>query len=101
MRNTLNFTLQIYFHLDDSPRWKQYQSVNQEMMEQICDLETVKPQKIPIKVCVIFYNIEICYRGCVEKKKQACNFIKIEALAQVFSCEFCKISKNTFLAEHF
>ena len=26
----------------------------------------------------------------------ACNFIKKEALAQVFSCEFCKISKNTF-----
>ena len=27
---------------------------------------------------------------------QACNFIKKEALAQVFSCEFCKISKNNF-----
>ena len=27
---------------------------------------------------------------------QVCNFIKKEALAQVFSCEFCKISKNTF-----
>ena len=24
------------------------------------------------------------------------NFIKIETLAQVFSCEFCEISKNTF-----
>ena len=27
---------------------------------------------------------------------EACNFIKIEALTQVFSCEFCEISKNTF-----
>ena len=27
---------------------------------------------------------------------RACNFIKKEALAQVFSCELCKISKNTF-----
>ena len=27
-----------------------------------------------------------------------CNFIEIEALAQVFSCEFCEhLSKNTFL----
>ena len=26
----------------------------------------------------------------------ACNFIKKETLAQVFSCEFCQISKNTF-----
>ena len=25
-----------------------------------------------------------------------CNFIKKKALAQVFFCEFCKISKNTF-----
>ena len=30
----------------------------------------------------------------------ACNFIKIETLAQVFSGEFCKISKNTFFTEH-
>ena len=27
---------------------------------------------------------------------QACNFIKKEALAQVFSYEFCEIFKNTF-----
>ena len=33
-------------------------------------------------------------------KLQASNFIKREALAQVFSCEFCKISKNTFSAEY-
>ena len=25
-----------------------------------------------------------------------CNFLKKETLAQVFFCEFCKISKNTF-----
>ena len=29
-----------------------------------------------------------------------CNFIKKETLAQVFSCEFCEISKNTFFTEH-
>ena len=29
-----------------------------------------------------------------------CNVIKKETLAQVFSCEFCEISKNTFLTEH-
>ena len=27
---------------------------------------------------------------------QTCNFIKKETLVQVFSCEFCEISKNTF-----
>ena len=30
---------------------------------------------------------------------EACNFIKNEALAQMISCEFYEISKNTFFAE--
>ena len=30
----------------------------------------------------------------------ACNFIKKETLAQVFSCDICEISKNTFFTEH-
>ena len=29
-----------------------------------------------------------------------CNFIKKGTLAQVFSCEFCKISKNAFFTEY-
>ena len=37
-------------------------------MGQTCDLDTAEQQEIPIKVCVIFYNIEIYYRGCVENK---------------------------------
>ena len=28
------------------------------------------------------------------------NFIKKEALAQAFSCEFCEIFKNTFFTDH-
>ena len=28
------------------------------------------------------------------------NFIKKETLAQVFACEYYKVSKNTFFAEH-
>ena len=31
---------------------------------------------------------------------EASNFIKIETLAQVFSCESCEISKSTFFTEH-
>ena len=30
----------------------------------------------------------------------SCNFIKKETLAHGFSCEFCKIFKNTFFTEH-
>ena len=62
-----SLTSHICFDLDDSELRKQYQSVSQEMMEQVYDLETVQQQEIPIKVCVVFYNIEICYRDCGEK----------------------------------
>ena len=34
------------------------------------------------------------------QRPEARNFIKKEKLAQVFSCEFCEISKNTFFVEH-
>ena len=47
---------------------------------------------------VIFIFPEAATRGVLLEK--ACNFIKKETLAQVFSCEFCEISKNTFFTEH-
>ena len=34
--------------------------------------------------------------SCSVEKTETCNFIKNETLAQVFSCEFCEISKNSF-----
>ena len=36
----------------------------------------------------------------VKLQAQACNIIKKETLAQVFSFGFCEISKNTFFIEH-
>ena len=43
-----------------------------------------------------------CARFFFQKTLQveASNFIKKETLVQVFSREFCKISKNTFFTEH-
>ena len=49
----------------------------------------------------------MCFVGCRERERERdrqreteqaepFNFIKKEALAQVFSCEFCEISKYTF-----
>ena len=55
-------TSHIYFHLDNSELWKQYHSASQEMMEQICDLETVESQEIPVEVCVTFYKK--CFFSC-------------------------------------
>ena len=36
----------------------------------------------------------------IKLQAPACNFIKNETLAQVFSYAFCEISKNTFFTEH-
>ena len=49
---------------------------------------------------LIFRQILISFRiTIIELQVQACNFIKKETLAKVFSLEFCEISKNTFFTE--
>ena len=45
-------------------------------------------------ICKFWYSA--FFRNIYIIRPQACNFIKKEILAQVFSCEFCEISKNTF-----
>ena len=52
-------------------------------------------------------SVESCSLKCYKIHRKthapeppAYNFIKKETLAQVFSCEFCEISKNTFPTEH-
>ena len=37
----------------------------------------------------------------IKLQASACNFIKNQSLAEVFSCELCEISKNTVFTEHF
>ena len=44
----------------------------------------------------VFLNFHKIHRKTPVSAPQACNFIKKETLAQLFSCEFCVISKNTF-----
>ena len=46
-------------------------------------------------ICTQTYTEAVVRRCSV---KVSCNFIK-KRLAQVFSCEFCEISKNTFFTE--
>ena len=44
-----------------------------------------------------FTRKHLCQRLCFNKLQvKVCNFIKKETVAQVFSREFCEISKNTF-----
>ena len=50
-------------------------------------------------VLVLFTGKHLFQRPVFNKvvglRPKACNFIKKESLAQVFSCEFCEISKST------
>ena len=38
----------------------------------------------------------LLFNKVADLKPEACNFIKKETVAQVFSCEFCEIYKNIF-----
>ena len=48
------------------------------------------------------YNEKACARGSflIKFQAEACSLTKKETLAQLFSGEFCKFSKNIFLTEH-
>ena len=62
----------------------------------------IKP--IYLNKCYLFQN-KIYYLGkiyfCFAIIKLLKHTIKKEAQAQMFSCEFCEISKNSFFTEHF
>ena len=45
-------------------------------------------------------KLQINFFYLQKQSSQACNFIEKETLAQVFSCEFCEISKNTFFLQN-
>ena len=55
-----------------------------------------------------YYNIYIIFSEAATRsvlktpvpESQACNFIKKETMAQVFSCEFCEIFESTIFKEH-
>ena len=49
------------------------------------------------KNIVTFTEKDLCQRPFF---KNSLNLIKKESLAQVFSCQFCEICKNTFFVEH-
>ena len=65
-----------------------------------------QPPECPIKKGVLknfakFSVKRLCQSlFCNKFAEQACNIIKKQTLAQVFSCEFCEIFKNTFFTEH-
>ena len=53
-------------------------------------------------ILLIAFKNELCTTKVngIQCQAQACNFVEKEALAQVFSCDFCEVFKNTFFTEH-
>ena len=59
-------------------------------------LKSLTSNKSTIEQKSKYLSIHQGTRKRSEAVAPACNFIKKETLPQVFSCEFCEISKNTF-----
>ena len=62
-------------------------------------------RKAQVLPCEFWLNKIVMFRSSHQRcsitlPPEACNFIKKETMAQVLSCEFCEISKNTFFTEH-
>ena len=45
-------------------------------------------------------SLEVLSKKKGVHRNEACNFVKKEILAQIFSCEFYEISKNNFFTQH-
>ena len=60
----------------------------------------VLSKRCSLKFCKIHRKTPVPESLFIQVAGGACNIIKNDALAQVFSCEFCKISKNAFFTEH-
>ena len=68
-----------------------------------CICTTLAPLAVTYLFYLTFSTYWSSHQRCSIKKKvfleilqKTCNFIRKETMAQVFSCKFCKISKNMF-----
>ena len=70
--------------------WTQFLIVNQKTEN------VIKYMKINNIEESVPFKKKISSEAVARRSAEACKFIKKETLVQVFSCEFCEISNNTF-----
>ena len=75
--------------------WRNLKSYEKNMWENFISVPLIKRKKAHHGCWIISCIARNSRPKVFCKKWCACNFIKKEALTQVFSCEFCKISTNT------
>ena len=99
----LNVSLYYYLfcylplYISDTP----YQCINYSFLLEEAVARRCSANKVPLKILQNSQE-DTCARVSflINVQAPACNFIKKEALAQVFSCEFSEICKNNFFTEH-
>ena len=69
-------------------------------IEQVRGSSAEQPPELFSKKRCVRNFVKLTRKYLCQSRPQACNFIKKETVAQVFSYEFCEISKNTFFTEH-
>ena len=79
--------------------WECQMSISIKYLHVILFIEKIEAVVQKYSVKKVFLNI--LQSSQETPVPEACNFIKHEALAQVFSCRFCDMFKKTFFNEHF
>ena len=86
----------IPYNSSDGHSWKIYLNNHGNCGKYISSHRRCSKTKRVLKNFAKFTGKHLCQSL---QRFQACNFIKKETLAQVFSCEFYEIFKNTFFTE--
>ena len=79
--------------------WECQMSISIKYLHVILFIEKIEAVVQKYSVRKVFLNILQSSQETPEP--EACNFIKHEALVQVFSCRFCDMFKKTFFTEYF
>ena len=102
-KNMLSY---IYSYINSRKQCFSINNVKSTFKERISGVSTSSHQRCSVKKVFLEVSRNSQENTCsrvsffIKLQAQACNLIKKETLAQVFFCEFCKISKNAFFTEH-
>ena len=91
-RSVKNYEEALNFRVSLNEETKSNLKLLKGAMLRLCAIKTFMTKRIPVE------------RGPYRSRHQGCSMekgvLRKETLSQVFFCEFCEISKSTFLTEH-
>ena len=109
--HVFNYTIVTYWSFDSSKSWMNV--VNNVITNHVeyTILAVLQRQLCPVAIAMPSSSHRRCFieKGVLKNVAkftgkqlwpEACNFMKKETLARVFSCEFCEFFKNNYFTEH-